>query len=209
MSYIEYVTVDHESEDPMPELARTNGFTDADLAENRAGRISERQRGKLFGRALKPVKYPLTALISWLVACIIVKTVVPGFVLAIIAMVGGKATTAIFGAITFGCVAAVFIAGLQASRLAALLMQDLKDGKSNFMDGRLRISHEEDDGLGLDKFHDRKHRRSHYVMNEEYFEVEEEAFEALRNQKPMGRFRLYFAPRSKLLLSLEPVPAAR
>jgi hypothetical protein len=209
MSYIEYVTVDHDSEDPMPELARTNGFTDSDLAQNRAGKISENQRGKLFGRALRPVKYPLTALVTWLVSCLIVKILVPGFVLMIIAMVGGKATTAIFGAITLGCVAAAGVAGLQSSRLTALLMQDLKEGKSSYMDGRLNISHEDSDGLGLDKFHDRKHRRSHYVMNNEYFEVEEEAFETLRNQKPMGRFRLYFAPRSRLLLSLEPVPAAK
>ncbi|MEP7364523.1 MAG: hypothetical protein ABI972_14805 [Acidobacteriota bacterium] len=209
MSYIEYVTVDHESEDPMPELARTNGFSDSDLAQNRAGKISERQRGKLFSRALKPVKYPLTALITWLVSCLIVKIVVPGIILAIIAMVGGKAATAIFGAITLGCVAAAFVAALQSSRLTALLIQDLKEGTASHMDGRLNISHEENDGLGLDKFHDRKHRRSHYVMNNEYFEVDEEAFETLRNQKPLGRFRVYFAPRSKLLLSLEPVPASR
>ena len=207
MSYIEYVTVDHGADDPMPELARTNGFTDADLARNRAGQISESQRGKLFGRALRPVKYALTALFGWRLACIIVKTVVPGIIFAIIAMVGGKAMTAIFGAITLGCVAAVAIAALQSGRLIALLVQDLKEGKASFMDGRLNMSHEDNDGLGLDKFHDRKHRRSHYVMNNEYFEVEEEAFAVLRNQKPMGRFRLYFAPRSKLLLSLEPVPA--
>lgn len=207
MSYIEYVTADYGADDPMPELARTNGFTDADLAQNRAGKISESQRGKLFGRALRPVKYPLTALISWLVACFIVQTVVPGVVLMIVAMLGGKLMTAIFGAITLGCVVAAAIAMMQSGRLTTLLMQDLKEGKASYMDGRLNLSHEDTDGLGLDKFHDRKHRRSHYVMNNEYFEVEEEAFEALLNQKPMGRFRLYFAPRSKLLLSLEPVPA--
>ncbi|HEX5102779.1 MAG TPA: hypothetical protein VFV87_03160, partial [Pirellulaceae bacterium] len=157
MSYLEYVTVDHESDDPMPELARTNGFSESDLALNRAGKISDPQRSKLFGRALRPVKYPLTALISWLLACIIVKTVVPGIVLMIIAMVGGKAATAIFGAITLGCVAATAVAAMQSSRLTALLIQDLKEGKASHMDGRLNISHEEDDGLGLDKFHDRKH----------------------------------------------------
>ena len=209
MSYIEYVTVDHASEDPMPELARSNGFTEEDLAQNRAGKISDKQMGKLFGRALRPVKYPLTALIAWLLACVIVRTVVPGIILAIIAMVGGKAMTAIFGAITLGCVAAAFIAMLQSGRLTALLIQDLKAGTASFMDGRLNISREEDDGLGLDQFHDRKHRRNHYVMNNEYFEVDEEAVALLHNQKPLGRFRLYFAPRSKLLLSLEPSPAAK
>ncbi|HZO55221.1 MAG TPA: hypothetical protein VFB63_21105 [Bryobacteraceae bacterium] len=207
MSYIEYVTADHGAEDPMPELARTNGFTDVDLAQNRAGKISDKQMGRLFGRAFQPLRYPLTALFGWLLACLIVKTVVPGIILAIIAMLGGKLMTAIFGAITLGCVAAAFIAMLQSGRLTVLLIQDLREGAASFMDGRLSVSREEDEGLGLDKFHDRKRRRSHYVMNNEYFEVDEEAAAIVRDHPPAGRFRIYFAPRSKLLLSLELTPA--
>jgi len=209
MSYIEYVTTGHEAEDPMPDLARTTGFTDADLAQNRAGKISDKQMGRLFGRAFQPLRYPLTALAGWLGACFLVKMVVPGIILAIIALLGGKLMTAIFGAVTLGCVLAALIGLLQSGRLTALLLQDLSAGTATFMDGRLGVSREEDDGLGLDKFHDRKRRRSHFVMNNEYFEVDEEAAAVARNHSLTGRFRIYFAPRSKLLLSLEPAPATK
>ena len=207
MSYIEYVTADQGAEDPMPDLARTNGFTDDDLAQNRAGKISDKQMGRLFSRAFQPLRYPLTALVGWLFACWVVKTVVPGIILMIVAILGGKLMTAVFGVITLGCVAAAFIGLLQSGRLTVLLIQDLSAGTASFMEGRLSVSREEDDGLGLDKFHDRKRRRSHFVMNNEYFEVDEEAAASARNLSLTGRFRLYFAPRSKLMLSLEPAPA--
>ena len=34
MSYIEYVTHDEQAHDPLPDLARTTGFTMVDLTEN-------------------------------------------------------------------------------------------------------------------------------------------------------------------------------
>jgi len=209
MSYIEYVTMDHEAEDPMPDLRRTNGFSEADLARNRSGAISDQQMGKLFGRAFKPVGYPLSALAAWLFACFVVKMVVPDIILVIVAMLGGKMTTVIFGAVTLGCLAAAFVGFLRSSRLTVLLMQDLSRGKSAYMDGRLHVSKAEDEGLGLDKFHGRNRRLRHYVMNNEYFEVDEEAAEVAERYGLTGRYRIYYAPKSKLLLSLEPAPAAK
>jgi len=209
MSYIEYVTTDHEAEDPMPDLRRTNGFSEQDLVQNRSGRISDQQMGRLFARAFKPVGYPLTALAAWLFACFVVKMLVPDIILAIVALVGGKMTTAIFGVVTLGCVAAALVGFLKSSRLTVLLIQDLSQGKSAFMDGRLHVSKGEDEGLGLDKFHGRNRRTSHYVMNNEYFEVDEEAAVAAERYSLTGRYRIYFTPKSKLLLSLEPAPPAR
>lgn len=209
MSYIEYVSVDHDAEDPMPDLRRANGFTEADLGKNRQGKISDKQMGRLFSRALQPVRYPLGALAAWLLSCFIVKMVVPDIILVIAAMVGGKLTTAIFGVITLGCVAAAAIGLLKSGRLTVLLMQDLSKGDSTHMDGRLRVSKAEEEGLGLDKFHGRNQRMNAYVVNDEYFEVDEEAAAVADRYSLTGRYRVYFAPKSKLLLSLEPVPAAK
>ena len=203
MSYLEYVTLDSTSEDPMPELARTNRFSMEDLARNREGKISESQRTKLFSRALRPLRYPLGALIGWLIAVVIIKTLIPGFILGIISMMGGKSVTAAAVVITAGCVLATLVAAMQSSRLIALLIADLSAGKADFLDGRLSVSKEEDNGLGLDKFHSQKVMRCAYVIKGEYFAVDEEAAAAA----PQGnQYRLYFTPKSKLLLSLEPVP---
>jgi hypothetical protein len=97
MSYIEYVSADYEASDPLPELARTNGFTMEDLEANRKGRISEAQKSKLFARALQPIQYPGMALLGCLLCCFIVKTLVPGFVLLIISMLGFKRIGILFG----------------------------------------------------------------------------------------------------------------
>lgn len=209
MSYIEYVTVDHEAEDPMPDLRRTNGFSEEDLVKNRAGKISDKQMGRLFSRALRPVSYPLGALAAWLFACFVVKMAVPDIILVIVAMVGGKMTMAIFGAVTLGCVVAALIGLLRSGRLTVLLLGDLSKGSSAHMDGRLYVSKAEEEGLGLDKFHGRRRRTNAYVVNETYFEVDEEAALVAERHSLTGRYRIYYAPKSRLLLSLEPAPAAR
>jgi hypothetical protein len=55
MSYLEYVTADHHFEDPLPDLARANHFTMADLEQNRAGKISDAQWMRLLLRDRKSV----------------------------------------------------------------------------------------------------------------------------------------------------------
>jgi hypothetical protein len=205
MSYIEYVVSDHHSEDPLPELARANHFTMDDLEQNRKGKISDEQRGRLFSMALYPIRYPGMALLGWLTFCFIVKTLVPRIVLFIAALFGMKTLGVVFGLITLACVGSLFVALLRSGRKVVLLAQDLSAGTSTYLDGRVTVSREESTGLGMDRFHDQKRLQCWYVVKNEYFEVEEEAAEALPHN---AMFRLHFTPRSKLLLSLEPVPAA-
>jgi hypothetical protein len=204
MSYIEYVVGDCEAQDPLPELARTNDFTMADLEDNRKGKISNKQMTKLFGRALRPIRYPAMALLGWLICCFIVKTLVPGIVLTVAAVLGFKTIGLLFGAVTLACLGALFVAMLRSFRYVALLVQDLSAGKAVSVDGRASVSREESRGLGLDQFHGEQRMQCWYVVQERYFEVSEEAGAAL----PHGtRFRIYFAPKSQLLLSIEPAPA--
>ena len=75
MSYIEYVTADHRVENPLPELARTNRFTMADLEQNRNGKISDTQWTRLLLRALQPVRYTGGALLGWLLACWLIQAI--------------------------------------------------------------------------------------------------------------------------------------
>lgn len=204
MSYIEYVVSEYGSDDPLPELARANHFTMDDLAQNRKGRISDKQMGRLFFRALYPIRYPGMALLGWLTFCFIVRTLVPDFILMIAALFGMKSIGVVFGIITFACLGSLFVALLRGGRNVVLLMKDLSAGAAAHLDGRVTVSREESNGLGMDRFRNEKRMQCWYVVLNEYFEVDESAAEALPHN---ARFRLYFTPKSKLLLSIEPVPA--
>jgi hypothetical protein len=194
MSYIEYVTADHHFEDPLPDLARANRFTMADLEMNRNGKISDMQWMRLLLRALQPVRYTGGALLGWLLCCFCVKTLVPAIVLWIMAMLGVKGVGVLFGVVTLACVGAFLLSVLKSARTTALLIVDLHVGKAASVEGRVSPSREDEGGLGMARIYGEKHTN-------EYFEVDREAHAAL----PHGmQFRLYYTPKSKLLLSIEP-----
>jgi len=203
MSYIEYVTHDAQAHDPLPDLAHAAGFNVADLEQNRKGKISSSQMMRLFGRALRPVRYTGSATIGWLVVVYAIRTWVPGIVLWIARMCG-LPVGAIFSITTLCCVAAMVVSVFQSARLLSLLIADLAKGEATFKDGRVVVSREEENGLGLARLWGEKHMKCSYVIAGEYFEVDEEACVAPHE----GRFRLYHTPKSKLMLSMEPVPTA-
>jgi hypothetical protein len=201
MSYIEYVTAGHEAEDPLPDLARTNRFTMADLEENRNGKISDTQWFRLLLRAVQPVRYSGGALLGWLLCCFVVKTFVPSIVLWVIAMLGAKGIGVLFGAVTLACAGAFALDAIKSAHTMALLIVDLKIGKAECLEGRVSPSREDEGGLGMAKIYGEKHTNYWYVAKNEYFAVDQEAHAAL----PFGgQFRLYHTPKSKLLLSIEP-----
>ena len=201
MSYIEYVTADHESENPLEDLARTNHFTMADLEQNRAGKISDTQWFHLLVRAVQPVRHTGGALLGWLVCCFVVKTFVPRIVLWIAAMLGVKGIGILFGAVTLACVGAFLLSLLKSGNTMALLLVDMKEGRAACLEGRVSLSKEDERGLGMARLYGEKHTNHAYVIKNEYFAVDEEAYAALPHGK---QFRLYHTPRSKLLLSIEP-----
>jgi hypothetical protein len=202
MSYLEYVTADHHFEDPLPDLARANHFTMADLEQNRAGKISDAQWMRLLLRALQPVRYTGGALLGWLLCCFVVRTAVPGIVLWIIAILGAKGLGVLFGGVTLACVGAFLVSAFKSASTMARLMVDLKLGKSACIEGRVSPSREDEKGLGMARLYGERHTNHWYVVKNEYFEVDEEAHAAL----PEGghQYRLYHTPKSKLLLSIEP-----
>jgi len=202
MSYIQYVTGDYEQQDPIEELSRAHGFTKSDLEINRAGKISERQASQLWVKALQPVNYPAKALCGWLLFCFCVQTFVPDIVLAIIAMFSGKIVAAAFGVVTLTAAGALALAMMQSGRSMLLLIHDVKAGKVTHVEGRASATWEDKDGLGLDRVRKDKRGQYWYVIRDERFEVGEDGFKAL----VPGVYRIYYAPSSKLLLSVEPAP---
>jgi hypothetical protein len=199
MSSIGYVTGEHDFKDPLPVLARANHFTMADLEQNRDGKISDAQWFRLLLRPLQAVRYTGGALLGWLLFCLVVRTVVPRIVLWFMAMRG--IGVFLVGGVTLACVGAFLLSVLKSAGTLALLIADLSSGKAAFIEGRVSPSREDEEGLGLARFYGEKNTNYWYVIKNEYFEVDQAAHEAL----PAGmRLRLYYAPKSKLLLSIEP-----
>jgi hypothetical protein len=107
---------------------------------------------------------------------------------------------------------------LSSTRRFVLLIGDCSRGKAAFAEGRVAPSSEEHEELGTAQFQRKLARewggsagpvstvsRYHYVLKGEYFEVGPKAHTVL---EPRMNYRLYFAPASRLLLSIEPVTTA-
>jgi hypothetical protein len=200
MPYIEYA--DHNFEDPLPKLARANGFTMADLDQNRNGKINDTQWMPLVLRALKPVFYTGGALAGWLFFCVIVRAVVPRIILLFLAMKG--IGIALVGGVTLACVGAFLVSVIKCARTMSLLLVDLNIGKAACIEGRVSPSRQDEGGLGLARLYGETNTKFWYVVKNEYFEVDHEAHGALPERV---HFRLYYTPKSKLLLSIEPKSA--
>ena len=199
MSYIGYANAGTDFEDPFPALQRANRFTLADLEQNRNGKISEAQRTRLWLRPLKPIRYTGAALLGWLFVCVVVRALVPSFVLWFLAVKG--VGIALVGGVTLACVGAFLVSVLKGASTMTLLVADLNAGKAACTEGRVSVSREDEGGLGLARLYGETNTNYWYVVNNEYFEVEAEAHAALPHRV---QFRLYYTPKSKLLLSLEP-----
>src|SRR5258708_6146533 len=203
MSYLEYITVDDNSsvEDLLPALAKTNYFTMEELAQNRAGKIADGQMLKLARKALKPFYKSATVLLGWLLFMLIIRTFVPGLVLRLAGMWLGKSLGVLFMLITLGCVVSLIVGIWNSGRLTIGLIADLSKGQAAVVTGRVVGSRAQNDTQGMDRLHGEKADVYHYVINNEYFEVGQAAYETLRSREI---YRLYYTPRSKLLLSIEP-----
>src|SRR5690349_3322798 len=116
MSYLEYVTVEQESYEPLEALARANDFNLDDLDANRRGKITLEQRRKLVGKALQPLRYTGGALAGWLLCCFVVKTLVPSIVLMIAGMLGAKGIGILFGVVTASAAGAFILSVIRCSR---------------------------------------------------------------------------------------------
>jgi hypothetical protein len=131
----------------------------------------------------------------------VIDALVPDIVLWVAALIGGKSITAIFTVVTLTVAGAFLMSVLKSGRSVALLFADLKAGKAACLEGRVSISREDERGLGLARLYGEKHTNCWYVVKDEYFEVDENAYGAL---PPGEKYRLYHTPQSKLLLSIEP-----
>lgn len=201
MSYLEY-----DGDDVLAELAKANRFTLQELEQNRAGKIADSQMMKLAAQALKPLYTSAITFAGWLLFLFVIWEFVPGFIMRIAAIFLGKSMAVTFGTallITLGCIGSLAVGFLKTGGRTIGLISDLSKGQVATLEGRAWSSRGKEESHGMAKLHGEEEEHYHYVIKDQYFEVRSlYAFEALA---PREQYRLYYAPKSKLLLSIEPL----
>jgi hypothetical protein len=189
----------------LPALAQANQYTMADLEENRQGRISSDQMFKLGGRAAKPLIYSLGALTGWLVLLSVFHMLPDSLVTYARHIVGaGMDVKDRFYLLALGSIGVLMVGLAKASGRSFELIRDLSVGRAATLEGRVTPSGEEHDASAMARLYGdgEKVWEYHYVIDDQYFDVDKPSHDALAEGM---NYRLYFAPHSKLLLSIEPV----
>lgn len=202
-------------------LAMANQFTDAELAINREGRIAKAQVYCSLRRALGPLVTAsgvllgsvlfLSASYEFLLLshALVPRTLLASVPRTISALVAIRVSGfAVFGAvlITFSAVVATLSGFFESAGALFNLALDLVDGRAYCIEGRTCTSCASEGGQSLKALI--RVERYWYVVRNEYLRVTRDAYDVLRPYSD-STCKVYMTPRSKLLLSLEPVKIRR
>ncbi len=202
--YVDYAyQSENQDEAVLLDLMKTNNFNQADLAENRLGRMSTNQMIRLTIKAMLPIVMLGVPLLGLILMCVFAGEVFPYIMTKVrLMMAMGKYLVAFGGAIVFGLIALVINFILHSERLV-MFLADLAAGKSASESGRLHTSMGEDIQDGIDQILRRKTITYNYVLKGQSYQVSESGFDALRDHSG-SMFRIYFTPKSRFILSIEP-----
>jgi hypothetical protein len=189
----------------LPALAQANQYSMADLDENRDGRISSEQMFKLGGKAAMPLIFSLCALAGWLVLLSVFHLLPYSLVTYARHVVGANMDVKDrFYLLAFASIGVLMVGLAKASGRSFQLILDMAAGRADTLEGRVTPNYEEHDAPAMSRLYGdgEKVWEYHYVIDDQYFDVDKPSYEALAEGT---NYRLYFAPHSKLLLSIEPV----
>ena len=183
-------------------LARVFRFTDADLAENKQGRLTTHQKLTLLWTAITPFAALLVSLAGLIALAIGLYYVGPLITARIRLMLYfGKYLGFAAGTLFFGLIAFLIKLLLASGRIVSLVI-DLADNKVSSVMGRLTTSKNEEIEDGLATLTKTKTRTFCYVVKGEYFEVSQDAWDAM-HERDGGSYRVYVTPRSRFLVAIE------
>ena len=199
------------------DLAAGNGFTQAELVINREGRIAETQIPRLVTQALRPFVRAAGVLFGSLLIMLVAYTCltlshmvapksflasVPRSIVAIAAVRLSRDAVLVALIISIGAAMSLLGASFKSTATAFSLLLDLAGGQAVCVEGRTSTSVDSVEGHGIEAYE--RVDRHYYVVQEQYMPVTLEGYQALRARSG-SICRVYMAPRSKLLLSIEPV----
>jgi hypothetical protein len=204
--YVDYGYNAHDNEDKALDaaLAKFVGFNPADLANNRAGRISTKQMLALTYKGIVPLLGLIIPLLGLMVLAGTFYLFGPWIMhrVFLLIKVGGYLMMGL-GALLLG-VLALLANAVIASRRLLLLTVDLAMGKSAQAVGKVTVSHSDDIEDGIDQILRKRTLMYYFVQSGRSFQVPKEAYDELRAIGGAGYFTLHFTPRSHFLLALEP-----
>jgi len=188
-------------------LAEAHGFTPAQLVENRAGRISRSQYLPVIYEAFRPAVRAGVVLLGWLFLLYFRDLALPASVLSFI-----QRAWSFFLVITAATAGAFLLGVAQSARLGWQVLHDLKDGECDTVSGRVSTYTNKESEVGVSALFAAQHERYFYWIGDFKLEVSPSGYELLvkkYDDQACPPLRLYFTPRSKLLLSAEPVIARK
>ena len=186
------------------DLASANRFKPADIAANRNGFMSTRQFFRVLWRTSKPLREATWALCLW-VALLGIALSLFRSRLARMLFLRNYAFEVI--GLSFSIGMAFVVAMLHTTARSWQLLKDLLTGEVTSVEGRLDPSWHEELGEGFKRIKGEMVPTYFYSVRQENFEVLPEAYEMLRSKYDdfRPRVRIYFTPRSRLLLSIETI----
>lgn len=204
--YIQYGYNNREDSDRdlRVNLAKAAGFSAADLAENKKGRMSTAQMGKvLFGSVA-----PLFSLLFPLFGIGIVAALVYFFAPYLIAKISIFIRAAPYfmtalGAIACGLLAILMKSIFASGRLLGAVV-DLAGGLAVKETARVRTKRTDDVEDGLNQLTKKKTQTYALVVGDKDLLVSQTAYEEINENAYGGWFNVYYTKRSHFLLSIEP-----
>lgn len=181
-------------------LAEGIGFNDADLALNKTGKLSAPQISRLARQVLVPFGGLVITAVGLVSGGIALLTAEPATRTKLL-MGLGKYMMIGIGAAFFGLLGFIVKLMLSSSRVFQFI-RDMTDGKVACITGRMHASKAEGMEEGLKK----SKAAFNCVVKGEYYEIEEEAYEALF-ERSGSNFTVYVTPRSRYLVAIEPAVA--
>ena len=229
MSYIDYINESVRSpEQELDDLSKANGFTAVELAMNRLGKIGAGQVSEIIEEILRPLVKSFLVVLGWLLLIILTTWIISAgihvdahrpfsgivFLRRFWLFRGLYVLTFVrLGAVimVISCAGAFIVAAMTATVNISGMIRDAWDGKVAAIEGRVYATEEEKRGSPWDAVREQwtrvrqeRDKIYRYAVRDVAVEVSYAGFRALASG---GHYKLYYTPRSKLLLSIEPAPA--
>lgn len=202
-TYLQKHTI--KEEDPqqiLRELIYVHGFTRDDLSENRGGHISQRQKKQMWRAAFRPAQDATVVFLLWAFVLVIKDHVLPKTATEML-----DRAWPFFAIITLATSGALLHNFAKSGRLVARVWRDLREGETESVRGRVSTFYTREPVAGVGSIFGLKNDLYYYWLGEHKLEVNQDGYEYLvkkYDSQEVPFFFVYFTPRSKLFLSMEP-----
>lgn len=228
MAYLDYLNESVRTpQEELEDLKKANDFSDTDLLCNRSGKLAAGQTSRLIAQIFRPLVRSFLILAGWLLTIVVLASTIlagmhlnsqmhgpagPVFLERFLLFRGLYIVSFLrIGALimVISCAGALIIAVITTLVKTIDLIRDLLTGQVATIQGRVYAAEEENRGTPWDalrdqwtRVHQERSKTYRYAIRDVALDVSDAGFRAIASG---GHYKLYYTPRSRLLLSIEPV----